>query len=62
MVAVILSLVISFLIGGTIWLTAGSRLRLSEDKDVNEVLNLIAYIGMALLPVFFGVFFLLDRN
>jgi len=62
MVAVILSLVISFLVGGTIWLTAGSRLRLSEDKDVNEVLNLIAYIGMALLPVFFGVFFLLDRN
>jgi len=62
MVAVILTLVVSFMIGGIVWLTAGSRLPLNQDKDLNEVLNLIAYVGMALLPVFFGVFFLLDRN
>ena len=62
MIAVILALVISFLIGGVAWLLAGSRLKLNTDKEVNEVLNLIAYVGIALLPVFLGVFFLLDRN
>ncbi len=40
----------------------GSRLRLNEDKDVNEVLNLITYVGVVLIPVFLGVFYLLDRN
>lgn len=62
MIAVVLTLVLAFLVGGTIWLTAGSRLQLSDDKDVNEVLNLVAYVGTALLPVFVAVFFLLDRN
>jgi hypothetical protein len=62
MIAVVLSLVIAFLIGGTIWLTVGSRLPLNDDKDVNEALNLIAYVFLALLPVFLSVFFLLDRN
>lgn len=62
MIAVVLTLVISFLIGGTVWLTAGSRLSLNPDKDTNEVLNLIAYVAMAVVPVFVAVFFLLDRN
>lgn len=62
MVAVVLTLVVSFLIGGSVWLIAGSRLPLSPDKDVNELLNLVAYVGVALAPVFFGVFFLLDRG
>lgn len=62
MVAVVLTLVVSFLIGGTVWLVAGSRLPLNPDRDVNEVLNLAAYVGSALLPVFLAVFFLLDRN
>lgn len=62
MVAVVLTLVIAFLVGGTLWLVAGSRLALNEDRDVNEVLNLIAYVGGALVPVFVAVFFLLDRN
>lgn len=62
MIAVILALVVSFLVGGVIWLIVGSRLKINADKEVNEVLNLIAYVGIALLPVFLGVFFLLDRN
>ncbi len=62
MVAVILTLVLSFLAGGTVWLLAGSRLSLNEDEDVNEVLNLVAYLALALGPVFALVFFLLDRN
>jgi len=62
MVAVVLTLVISFLIGGSVWLVAGPRLPLNPDKDVNEILNLIAYVGSALAPVFLGVLFLLDRG
>jgi hypothetical protein len=62
MVAVVLTLVVSFLVGGTIWLLAGTRLPLNEDKDVNELLNLVAYVAAALLPVFVLVFFVLDRN
>ena len=59
---VVLTLVLSFLVGGCAWLLAGSRLPLNEDKDVNEVLNLLAYVAAALLPAFVLVFFLLDRN
>ena len=62
MVAVVLTLVLSFLVGGGLWLLLGSRLTLNEDKSVNEVLNLIAYVAGALLPAFSLIFFLLDRN
>ena len=62
MVAVVLSVVIAFLLGGSTWLVAGSRLPLNEDKDVNEVLNLVAYVGSALVPAFLAVFFLLERQ
>ena len=62
MVAVVLTLVLSFLLGGSIWLLIGSRLSLNEDEDVNEVLNLIAYLAMALGPMFALVFYVLDRN
>jgi hypothetical protein len=61
-IAVVLTLVVSFLCGGVAWLVIGSKLSLNEDKDVNEVLNLLAYVGVVLLPIFFAVFFLLDRN
>ena len=62
MVAVVLTLVVSFLAGGTIWLLVGTRLPLNEDKDVNEVLNLVAYVAAALPPVFVLICFVLDRN
>ncbi|MGD8417986.1 MAG: hypothetical protein PVH91_13090 [Pseudomonadales bacterium] len=62
MVAVVLTLVLSFLVGGSLWLLAGSRLPLNADKDVNEVLNLIAYVAGALAPVFLALFFLLDTG
>ena len=62
MVAVLLSLVVAFLVGGSAWLIIGSRLALNEDGDVNEVLNLVAYVAMALIPVFLGIFYVLDRN
>ncbi len=62
MVAVVLTLVVAFMVGGSIWLMAGSRLPLNEDKSMNEVLNLVAYVAGSLLPVFGLIFFLLDRN
>ena len=62
MVAVVLTLVLSFLVGGGLWLLLGSRLPINEDKSVNEILNLMAYVAGALLPAFALVFFLLDRN
>jgi len=62
MVAVVLTLVVSFMVGGTLWLLLGSRLPLNDDREVNEVLNLVAYVAAALFPVFGLVFFLLDRN
>lgn len=62
MVAVVLTLVLSFLVGGTIWLLVGARLPLNEEKEMNEVLNLVAYVAAALAPVFALIFFLLDRN
>ena len=57
-----LTLVLSFLVGGTVWLLAGSRLPLNADKDVNEVMNLLAYVAISLVPMFAIVFYLLDRN
>lgn len=62
MVAIVLTLVLSFLVGGVAWLLAGSRLPLNADKEVNEVLNLLAYVAAALVPMFALVFYLLDRN
>ena len=62
MVAVVLTLVLSFLVGGSVWLLAGSRLPLNEDKDVTEVMNLVAYVALSLTPMFALVFYLLDRN
>jgi hypothetical protein len=62
MVAVVLTLVLSFLVGGIVWLLAGSRLPLNADKDVNEVMNLVAYVAVSLVPMFALVFYLLDRN
>ena len=62
MVAVVLTLVLAFLVGGVIWLLAGSRLPLNADKEVNEVLNLVAYVAASLVPMFALVFYLLDRN
>lgn len=62
MIGVVLTVVISFLIGGSVWLVVGSRLPLNPDKDVNEVLNLMAYVGSALVPVFLALFFLLDAG
>ena len=49
MAALILTLVISFMSGGALLLTAGARFSLNEEQERNELLNLLAYVGL-LLP------------
>jgi len=52
----ILTLALSLLVAGGIWLTLGSRLRLSDDEELNEWLNFAAYY-LGMLPVSFVLIF-----
>lgn len=62
MAAVILTLLISFLIGGGTWLLAGTRFALdAEDTERNDLLNLMAYVAATIPIAFLFVFFLLER-
>ena len=47
--------------GGALLLTAGARFSLNEDQERNELLNLLAYVGLLLPAVFLIVFFLIER-
>lgn len=60
MAAAILTLVLSFILGGTLWLVAGPRVPLSEDEERNQVLNLIAFVGIFLPPVFLFLFYVIN--
>jgi hypothetical protein len=58
--AAVLTLVLAFITGGSLWLLLGPRLPLAEAAEQNQVLNLVAYV-VAVLPFAFGlVFFLLE--
>ena len=60
MAAAILTLVLAFLSGSGVWLTVGPRLGLADDVQQNELLNLVAYTGLALPLAFAVVFYLLE--
>ncbi|MCZ6711617.1 MAG: hypothetical protein O7B25_14735 [Gammaproteobacteria bacterium] len=60
MAAVILTIVMAFLSGSGVWLALGPRLRLADDTQRNELLNLLAYTGVALPVAFVVVFFLVE--
>ena len=63
MAAAILTVLIAFLFGGSAWLVAGARLNLDmENQERNDVLNLLAYIGITLPVAFVIVFFLLAER
>jgi Na+-driven multidrug efflux pump len=59
MAVLILTLALSLFIAGAIWLTAGSRLHLSDDEDQNEWLNFAAYylgtLPLSFVLIFFGI-------
>ncbi len=59
MAAVILTLVISFMAAGVLWLVAGDRFQLDDDVRQNDILNLAIYTGILIVPVFLLVFLLL---
>ncbi|MDH3641090.1 MAG: hypothetical protein OES38_03285 [Gammaproteobacteria bacterium] len=60
MAAAILTLVLAFLSGSGLWLMVGPRLGLAADVQQNELLNLVAYTGLALPLAFAVVFYLLE--
>lgn len=63
MAAVIMTTLIAFLVGGSIWLLAGARFVMdAADSERNDVLNLIAYVAAALPFAFVFVFFALGGD
>ena len=60
MAAGILTVVIAFLSGGGLWLAKGPRLRLSDDDQTNDLLNLVAYVGASVPVAFALVLFVLE--
>ncbi len=61
MAATVLTLALTFIVGGLGWLVMGARFQLTADPERNDLLNLMVYVG-ALLPVIFVlVFFVVER-
>lgn len=56
MAASVLTLVITLMAAGGAWLVFGARLKLSEDAQVNDLLNLGAYYFLGLPFVFVVIF------
>ena len=62
MAGAILSLLITVLVTGGIWLAFGSRVKLSEESEQNDILNIAVY-ALATLPFAFAlVYFGLNLN
>ena len=61
MAAIVLTLTLTAILAGILWLILGSRLSLHEDPRQNDVLNLLAFAGMVLVPIFVMVFFAMER-
>lgn len=58
MAAAVLTLVVTLMVAGGLWLTLGPRLQLNEDGQVNDLLNLVAYYLLG-LPIVFVVIFVI---
>lgn len=61
MAAIVLTLTLSVIVAGCVWLAFGSRLALHEDSRQNDVLNLMCYGAAFGVPMFFVVFFALEH-
>ncbi len=61
MAATILTLVLSFVVGGAVWLGVGTRLKIKSDTQQNDLLNFLSYTLIALPLVFTVVFYLIER-
>ena len=54
--SVVLAAVCSIILGGGLWLLAGSKLKLHADSSQNEVLNVIVYVLVSFV-ILFALFF-----
>jgi hypothetical protein len=61
MAAAVLTLVLAFFCGGSLWLALGPRLPLADEAEQNDLLNLVAYTAGAVPLAFVVVFFLLEK-
>ncbi|MAN68238.1 MAG: hypothetical protein CMP88_01975 [Gammaproteobacteria bacterium] len=59
MAALVLSLVLSVVIAGALWLMIGSRFEIKEERAYNDLLNVFAYVALLIPPNFLFVFFVL---
>lgn len=62
MAGAVLSFVITCLVTGGIWFAIGSRLKLSEESEQNDILNLAVYAVIVLPITFLVVYFGVDLN
>ena len=58
---IILTVILSFVAAAAVWLTLGPRFKFDEDARQNEILNVLAYFGIAFPFCFAIVFFLIER-
>jgi hypothetical protein len=61
MAAIVLTLVVSLILAGLLWLAVGPRFRFDSDPAQNDLLNLGGYLLLLLPFVFVTVFFLIER-
>ena len=59
-VVTVMTLALAFVAGGILWLTLGTRLSLDADEERNNLLNLGVYVGVALVPAFLLVFYVIE--
>lgn len=59
MAAAALTLAFTFMAAGALWLVLGAKLKLNEDEQVNDLLNLALYYALCLPAVFAVVFALI---
>ena len=61
MAAIVLTLTLTAILAGIAWLILGNRLELHADDRQNELLNLLCYAGIVLIPTFLVVFFAMEQ-
>jgi len=54
--AVVLSLMLAVIAGGTVWLVLGTRLHLDDEPAANELLNVAAYTAIAFPLLLIGTY------
>ena len=62
MAGAVLSLVITALVTGVLWFAIGSRIKLAEEPEQNDILNLAVYAAITLPIAFAFVFFALNLS